>query len=157
MDELIEVPEHFVGVLDDFLDELSQRREAFRPGPALGVRGEQTCEVLHESQQVPRLLDALGEPFGGALSDALLVLALDQPAKARAPLVEALDDTGAAGRRFPLSDRGVAVSLARFLREPAVGEKGQHVTAAKRRIDQVEEREHPATERSFRDRRASSR
>ena len=51
----------------------------------LGVGREQTREVLHESQQMPRLLDALGEPFGGA-SLALLFL-LDQRAKARTPLV----------------------------------------------------------------------
>ena len=104
--KLIDVPEHLIGILDDLLDEPSQCCKALRPRPALGVRGEQTREVLHEPQQVPRLVDALGEPFGSALSLALLVLARDQRAKTPAPLVKALDDPGASRRRLPLRRSG---------------------------------------------------
>ena len=81
-------------------------------------------------------------------------LAHDQPAETNAPLLETLDDAGASGRGFPLANRCIPVPLARRLWQPAVGEEAEHVAAAQRRVDQVEQREHATAERPFRDRRA---
>ena len=152
--ELVEVPEHLLGVLDDVLDEPPERRQALRPGALLGVRCEQPREVLDEAEQALGLDHSLGKPLGSALACRALALARDQRGEARAPLVEPFGDAGAARRRLPARDRDAAVALARLLGQPAVREEAQHVPAAQRRIDQVDQREDPAAERSLRDRRA---
>ena len=92
--ELVEVPEHLVGVVDDGLHETSQGREALAQVPRSGWSASR-CEVLHELQKALRPLDALRKPVGCAVTCRLLAFAFDQSAKPHTPLVEALDDARA--------------------------------------------------------------
>ena len=150
----IEVAHHGVRVADVVDQDLAQVVQALRPGGALGATGKAVGQLLHERDERVAPLDPRLQPLLGRVVVGRTLLALAQRGQPRTPLLRAGHNPRAARQRVPPTHRCAVEPLPRLARHGPVGQEADHVAAAKRRLDQIEQRQHPPTKRALRERRA---